>query len=62
VETAAFFVRPASDPYYTSSGYVNVQPFVTMSLKFVVQLPTGEEVPIYYQTSVSTNKYDVPHG
>lgn len=65
VDSVSFFVRPAKDPYYTGGGpgtIAGVQPFVTMAIKFVIQLPTGELVPMYYQTSVSTNKYDVPHS
>jgi prepilin-type N-terminal cleavage/methylation domain-containing protein len=61
VEELAFFVQPRRDPYVDDGpGYARVQPFVTMSFKFVVQLPTREKVELYYQTSVSTAKYDVP--
>jgi len=60
VDSAQFFIRPLKDPY-AGSSYSKVQPFVTMVLGFVAQLPTGETVPLYYQTSVSTAKYDVPN-
>ncbi len=60
VENLMFLIRPPKDPYTTTGGLVEVQPFVTIIAKFVTQLSTGEDYPIYYQTSVSTNKYDVP--
>ena len=41
--------------------YPKLQPFVTIFAKFVANLPTGENVPIYYQTSVSSNQYDIPN-
>jgi hypothetical protein len=57
-----FFIRPDTDPYSDLGGGVHarVQPSVTMAMKFVVELPTKEKVEILYQTSVSTNKYDLP--
>lgn len=61
-----FVVRPTCDPYSNNcSSYGNsfpkIQPFVTIMVKFTAALPTGEQVPIYYQTSVSSNQYDIPN-
>lgn len=61
IEKLMFYIRPTKDPYTQSGGYAKVQPFVTINIKFVAQLPTGEQVPIFYQTSVSTSRYDVPN-
>jgi len=61
VDNLMFYIRPLKDPYTTTGGLAKVQPFVTIIIKFVVTLPTGEQVPIYYQTSVSSNKYDIPN-
>lgn len=64
VENLVFFVRPICDPYSStcSGGVPKIQPIVHISVKFVLNLPTGEQVPIYYQTAISTNKYDVPNN
>jgi type II secretory pathway pseudopilin PulG len=63
VENLMFVIRPLCDPYaiICNGGYQTIQPFVFMNLKFVTRLPTGENVSIFYQTTISTNKYDVPH-
>ena len=63
VENLMFIIRPLCDPYsiICDGGYQSIQPFVFMNLKFVTKLPTGESVSIFYQTAISTNKYDVPH-
>jgi type II secretory pathway pseudopilin PulG len=62
IERLSFFIRPTCDPQVScvsySNSYPKVQPFVTLLIKFVVKLPTGEQVPISYQTSISTNNYD----
>lgn len=62
IEYAMFAVRPLKDPYTTlpAGSSPKVQPLVTINLKFSAHLPTGEVVPIYYQTTVSSDKYDVP--
>jgi type II secretory pathway pseudopilin PulG len=52
-----FYVRPTTDPYTTTP---NIQPFVTIDANFRTVLPTGETVNIPYQTSVSTDVYDIP--
>jgi prepilin-type N-terminal cleavage/methylation domain-containing protein len=58
-----FYIRPLSDPYsHDITGvYPNIQPSVTMLLNFKLVLPTGEEVPIFYQTTIDANKYDIPN-
>lgn len=66
VDRLAFFVRPLCDPYSTNcTSYGGVtpklQPFLTIAIQFTTKLSTGETVPIYYQTTVSGDKYDVPH-
>jgi prepilin-type N-terminal cleavage/methylation domain-containing protein len=64
IEDLMFVVRPQNDPYtkWGASGvYPKIQPVVDIIIKFVVQLPTGEQVPMYYQTAVSENKYDIPN-
>jgi len=60
IESLMFLIRPIKDPYTSNGGLSEVQPFVNIDIKFVAELPTGEKVPIYYQTTVSTNKYDIP--
>lgn len=61
VESLKFYIRPTKDPYSPLGGYSKTQPYVTISARFSLKLPTGESVKINYQTSVSTNKYDVPN-
>jgi len=61
-----FIVRPICDPYVrTCADYSNqapkIQPMVSILIGFTVKLPTGETKTISYQTSVSTDKYDVPN-
>jgi type II secretory pathway pseudopilin PulG len=62
VEYAAFRVRPLQDPYTVTPAGSNprTQPLVSMVLRFRATLKTGETVPIYYQTTVSSDKYDIP--
>jgi prepilin-type N-terminal cleavage/methylation domain-containing protein len=63
IVSAKFYVRPAGNgvnPYNTTSP-PRIQPFVTMLIEFQVQLsPNDAAVTIPYQTSVSTDLYDVP--
>jgi prepilin-type N-terminal cleavage/methylation domain-containing protein len=66
IDNLMFLIKPLCDPYTptcTSYGnsYPKIQPSVTIIIKFVTSLPTGEQVPIYYQTTVSSNKYDIPN-
>ncbi len=64
VQTLEFLIRPICDPYSKctdyASNYPHLQPSVTIIAKFLVKLPTGEQSVIYYQTSVSEVKYDIP--
>ena len=62
VARLAFFIRPLRDPYVDvpGIGYAQQQPYVTISALFRIILPSGETVPVYYQTTVSTQKYDLP--
>lgn len=60
VDQLIFYVHPVYDPY--APGKPKAQPFVTISAKFTARLPSGEQVPISYQTSVSTSKYDIPNS
>ncbi len=61
----AFIVQPICDPYilhcadYTD-GTAKQQPVVTILATFMVTLPTGEQVTIPYQTTVATDRYDIP--
>ena len=61
VENLMFIIRPIKDPYSTTGGLAKASPVVSIFIKFVTKLPTGEQVPIYYQTSVATNQYDIPN-
>ncbi len=66
IESLVFYIRPAKDPYVDNpttdiNALARTQPFVTMLLGFKTQLTTGEQVSIYYQTTVSSDKYDIPH-
>lgn len=67
VQYLSFFVRPTCDPYTVtcedySTKAPKYQPVVAIAAKFVARLPTGEQVSIYYQTSVSSDKYDIPNA
>lgn len=67
IDNLMFFIRPLCDPYTSHCGgtyansYPKTQPSVVIIVKFTVKLATGEQVPIYYQTAVSENKYDIPN-
>lgn len=62
-ETFRFFVYPNTDPSDNSAGsYPAVQPYVTVVSQF--QLGVNDEanpVRINYQTTISTDIYDIPH-
>lgn len=68
IDSLAFFVRPVCDPLATTClawvsnppGLPKVQPSVTIAIKFIVNLPTGETVPIYYQTTITSGRTDIP--
>jgi prepilin-type N-terminal cleavage/methylation domain-containing protein len=55
-----FIVNPTLDPYNPTWG-TSTQPFVTILIEAIVKLPTGEQSTVYYQTTVSTAKYDIPN-
>ena len=63
VQRLMFFTRPICDPYSSCADYAgalpHIQPSVGIVIQFLAKLPTGEQVPIYYQTFVSSNQYDV---
>lgn len=61
IDNMMFLIRPTKDPYTAAGGYAKVQPSAVIIIKFVVKLPTGEQVSMYYQTAVSENKYDIPN-
>lgn len=69
IENMALFIRPVCDPYsdcdetnvYNPPGDpIRIQPVAALFLKFKISLPTGELLQMYYQTSISNNKYDIP--
>lgn len=63
IENLMFLIRPLENPYYTGpGGLIRTQPFVAIIMKAVAQLPTGEKQDIYYQTTVSSDKYDIPNN
>lgn len=69
VEKLVFLIKPICDPYTVTppgcsaygNDYPKLQPSVSMFIRFSVTLPTKEKVTINYQTSVSTNQYDIPN-
>ncbi len=63
IDNLMFIVRPQKDPYTKPAGgsVPKIQPTVVIIIKFMVLLPTGEQVSMYYQTAVSENKYDIPN-
>lgn len=58
-----FYVRPATNPFTQVSGFFpGIQPSVTMVLGFSTQLsPAEAPFLIPYQTTVSTDVYNIPH-
>lgn len=59
VDMLRFFVQPTTDPYDVASP-PDIQPMVTLIMRVTVTLPTGEVRTIPYQTSISTDAYDLP--
>ncbi len=57
-ETLKFVVRPTSDPFIDNKG---IQPMVTVLADFVIDEATSDEKTISYQSSISTDVYDIPH-
>jgi hypothetical protein len=70
VDNLVLYVRPVCDPYencnsaspnvYPNNEPPKIQPVVSLNMKLRVLLSTGETVSIYYQTTISSNKYDIP--
>lgn len=61
LDNLMFLIRPTKDPYTTTGGLAKYSPAVAIFMKFTTLLPTGEQVAIYYQTSITTNQYDIPN-
>ncbi len=63
ITVAKFHVRPVCNPKTTcySGDYPGIQPFVTIVMQFQVTLPSGETRTVPYQTTISTDQYDIPH-
>lgn len=62
--TFRFIVKPATDPDATAGGSKpGIQPLVTIVAKFTYRGANGETpVSIPYQTSISTDVYDIPNA
>lgn len=66
IENLAFLIRPLCDPHSPKcasygTSYPRIQPTVTIIIKFSVRLSTGEVSSLFYQTTVSSQKYDIPN-
>ncbi len=60
--TFHFYVRPLTDPKANLGvSYPGIQPFVVMIMKLTVSINTTDKAIIPYQTTVSTDVYDIPH-
>ncbi len=60
-DTFRFVVRPMTDP--TVVPYNETQPLVTILAQFEVPLGAGEQpILIPYQTTISTDVYDIPNS
>lgn len=62
-ETFRFIVGPTTDPTQQTAGlYPGIQPHVTIVAQFEINTfePTGP-IRIDYQTTISTDVYDIPH-
>lgn len=59
--TFEFVVRPTDNPDTGSAPYIGIQPQVTIFAQFQVQLSTNELITLPYQTTISTDVYDIPH-
>jgi prepilin-type N-terminal cleavage/methylation domain-containing protein len=64
IDFLRFYIRPLHDPYTShtsgSDDRPDVQPLVTMLMRFTVTLPSGEKVVVPYQTTISSDDYGVP--
>jgi prepilin-type N-terminal cleavage/methylation domain-containing protein len=72
IDFLQFLIRPVCDPFTVpppsgpgcldyGNNLPKIQPMVTILIRFVAKLPTGEQVSIPYQTTVSSNNYDIPN-
>ena len=57
--TFNFIVRPSTNPFDTPN--LGVQPMVTIVAKFEAYKGGQDETIIPYQTTISTDVYDIPH-
>lgn len=57
--TFRFMIRPTTNPY--SAPEPGVQPMVTILAQFVIYPGQRDEQIIPYQTTISTDVYDIPH-
>ncbi len=53
-----FIVRPSSSPLSDNQG---IQPMVTIIAQFEIYKGQSDQVLIPYQTTISTDVYDIPH-
>ncbi len=61
-DTFRFVVRPTTDPNPGSSPYNGLQPSVTIFAVFEVKPnPSESAIVLPYQTTISTDVYDIPH-
>lgn len=61
-ETFRFIVRPTTDPAPESPPFNGTQPSVTILAEFEVTVnPSEPPTVIPYQTTISTDIYDIPH-
>lgn len=59
-DTFRFVVRPATNP--ETAPYNETQPLITILAEFEVPLGSGEQsITIPYQTTISTDVYDIPN-
>lgn len=57
-----FLVRPTSDPAANGPPFPGTQPVVTVLMQFRIQLSGADPlVTIPYETTISTDVYDIPH-
>lgn len=60
--TFRFIVRPTRNPDTGSVPYNGIQPSVTILAEFEVRVnPNEPPVTLPYQTTISTDVYDIPH-
>ncbi len=52
-----FVVKPATDPFVSNQG---IQPFVTIMAEFVAKKNGRDQVVVPYQTTISSDVYDLP--